>query len=153
MYTARLSPPAPMVTSAAAIRLRPTRRSAGRQRCRSSPASRSSGAPRLPAQPDETPDADGQGNQAEEPHRGRRELEEHRRRPGGHGDEECEAEHLARGDAVGPLERRARHHGHRHQAVVDVGPDERRHGDTEVGPGAGRRQRGRQPAGSGIAGP
>ena len=37
--------------------------------------------------------------------------------------------------------------------VVDVGADERRRGDAEVGPEAGGRQECSQLAGSGIAGP
>ena len=93
------------------------------------------------------------GHQPEEADGGGGELEQHGRRGGGHHDQDGEADHLARGDAVGPLERRARHHGHGHHAVVDVGADERRRGDAEVGPEAGAANEAVSCAGSGIAGP
>ena len=105
-----------------------------------------------PGQADQPVQPDGQRHQPQESDHGGRELEQHGRRGGGDRHQDGEAERLAGRDAVRPLRGRTGHHGHDHDAVVDVGPDERRRGDAEVGPQAGG-QRGRQPAGSGIAGP
>ena len=101
---------------------------------------------------DQTSHPDGQRHQSEQPDDCVRELEEHGRCRGRDRHQHGEAKDLARRDAVRAFQRGAGHHGHGHDTVVDVGPDERRRGDAEVGPQAGR-QRGRQLAGSGIAGP
>ena len=110
---------------------------------------------RLPPQPDQPVHPDGQRHQPEQSHHFCRELEEDGGRRSGHDDEDHEAHHLARRDAARPVQRRTRHHRHGHQAVVDVGPDEGRRGDAEVGSEAGRGHQGRDQVadGSGMAGP
>ena len=145
-----------MVTSAAAVKLRPTARCSGRRRRRPAaaagcglvrllgPAGRHS--PTRPRRPMAS------GTSPRSPTTAAENSKSRAAAAAATATSTREADHLPGGDAVGPLERRAGHHGHGHHAVVDVGPDERRRGDAEVGPQAGR-QGGRQPAGSGIAGP
>ena len=112
-------------------------------------------APSTRPQPEEPVYPDGERDEAEEADHPRGELEQQRRRRSRSRDEGAEAEHLSRRNAVRPFQGRTGNQGRGHDAVVDVGPDERQRSDADVGRQAGRRDEegDAQVAGRGMAGP
>jgi hypothetical protein len=99
-------------------------------------------------QTEETPDADGQWHQTQEPHGPGGELNEYCRRGGGERHHGQKPDDLTQRDAVGALGLRPGDEGRSHQGVVDIGAEEGDGGDPGVGCQAGA-----QEEGSGMAGP
>ena len=106
------------------------------------------------AEGDEPSDAQGQGDQAQEPDEAGGHLEEGDGRGDGQKDQDDESDHLAGGDPTRPGRRCGGHHGHGHDGVVHVGTDERQRGDPDFGRKAGHHRETRQPSvRAGMAGP
>ncbi len=82
-------------------------------------------------QPDEPPDPQRQGDQAQEADDPGGDLEQEECHAEGGEDERGEPDHLARGDPPGSFGRRRGHHGHGHHCVVEVRADERARGKSE----------------------